>query len=44
MKNETIQNFIYWDKLRESYTPDEFIWAILQALPGTPGGVAQPNE
>lgn len=43
-KNETIQNFLNWDKLQQSYTPDEFTWAILQALPGTPGGVLEPDE
>ena len=35
MTNETIQAFFSWS--RDTYSPDEMIWATLTRLPGAPG-------
>lgn len=43
-EDEKVQKFIVWEEMKRSYTPDEFVWAILQSLPDAPGGVKEPNE
>ncbi|XP_027028810.1 beta-1,3-galactosyl-O-glycosyl-glycoprotein beta-1,6-N-acetylglucosaminyltransferase 3 [Tachysurus fulvidraco] len=40
-KNPEIQNFIEWEK--DTYSPDEHMWATLQRMPSVPGS-NPPNE
>ena len=44
VNDEKIKRFIHWEPFQTVYAPDEFIWAILQNLPGAPGGVSEPNS
>ncbi|KAM4809930.1 beta-1,3-galactosyl-O-glycosyl-glycoprotein beta-1,6-N-acetylglucosaminyltransferase [Rhinophrynus dorsalis] len=37
MENEKIRTFIEWSK--DTYSPDEFLWATLQRIPEVPGSV-----
>ncbi|KAG8595815.1 hypothetical protein GDO81_001640 [Engystomops pustulosus] len=37
LENEKIQKFLEWSK--DTYSPDEFLWATLQRLPEMPGSV-----
>ncbi|XP_041854003.1 beta-1,3-galactosyl-O-glycosyl-glycoprotein beta-1,6-N-acetylglucosaminyltransferase 3-like [Melanotaenia boesemani] len=37
MKNEDIQNFMEWEK--DTYSPDEHMWATLQRMPSVPGSL-----
>ncbi|XP_045174034.2 N-acetyllactosaminide beta-1,6-N-acetylglucosaminyl-transferase-like [Mercenaria mercenaria] len=39
LNDNFVKDFLFW--LRETYAPEELIWATLQILPGTPGG--HPN-
>ncbi|RLW03583.1 hypothetical protein DV515_00006271 [Chloebia gouldiae] len=35
-ENPTAQKFLEWSK--DSYSPDEYVWATLNRMPGVPGG------
>ncbi|NP_001088259.1 uncharacterized protein LOC495090 [Xenopus laevis] len=37
LENEKIKHFLEWSK--DTYSPDEFVWATLQRIPGVPGSV-----
>ncbi|KAG8455264.1 hypothetical protein GDO86_001459 [Hymenochirus boettgeri] len=41
LENENIRLFLEWSK--DTYSPDEFLWATLQRIPGVPGS-APPNS
>ncbi|XP_077004570.1 beta-1,3-galactosyl-O-glycosyl-glycoprotein beta-1,6-N-acetylglucosaminyltransferase [Tamandua tetradactyla] len=38
LENEKIQKFIEWAK--DTYSPDEYLWATIQRIPGVPGALS----
>ncbi|NXF95749.1 GCNT3 acetylglucosaminyltransferase, partial [Eubucco bourcierii] len=41
-ENPTVQKFLEWAK--DTYSPDEHVWATLNRMPGVPGAVPQSDK
>lgn len=42
MEDKRIQNFLEWEK--DTYSPDEHLWATLQRMPSVPGSMPANNK